>query len=259
MSRRFGLFYLAGRGLLTLTKRSGRSSGGFAVVLVTALYGLWCLYGIQAGIGLIALVWIFWAFVLACACLGWRQIVEWVTRPAAIRREVLGSLVAFILFYIVAYSFFTPTVTGQDLPLVSYVNNDMMNYLTFTRALQDLRSNVAGLSFATSPTYFQTPAAFYLVGLLSTFFRMDPLRAAMPALFGLCAVLALLARQISCAVFSVSPFWGTAIGATLISGPFFRYVAGNYFLSTLIALPIVVHLLWTTTESPAQEPRRRVV
>jgi hypothetical protein len=260
----FGLFYFAGRGLLTLTTRSRRStpsqtrttpipSDGFAVVLVTALYGLWCWYGIQAGIGLFSLVWIFWAFVLTCACFGWRHIVEWATGPAGIRREILGSLAAFVLFYAVAYSFFTPTVTGRDLPLVSYVNNDILNYLNFTRALQDLRSsNVAGLSFVTSPTYFQTPAAFYLLGLLATFFRMDPMHAAMPALFGLCALLGLLAARISRAVFSVSRFWGIAIGATLISGPFFRYVAGNYFLSTLIALPIVVHLIWTTTEPPVR-------
>ena len=253
----FGLFYLAGQGLLALVSirlrsESSSSAGiacdGYPAVLAAALYTLWCWYGIRLGVGLVPLMWTFWGVALAGALIAWRKIVGWATRPAAVRGRTLEWLLAFGLFYVVAYSFFTPTVSGEDLPLAQYYNNDLMNYLNFTRALQDVRSsNVAGLSYVASPYYIGTPAVFYMIGLLSTFFKMDPMHAAMPALFGVSALIALLAARISRAAFSASWLWATAIGATLISGPFFRYVAGNYFLSTLFSLPVALHLVWTTT------------
>jgi hypothetical protein len=214
---------------------------------MAAVYSLFSWYGISAGISLRTLVWVFWGVVLACGSAGVRQIA---LRSRVNQRAIVLWVFAFSLFYIVAYAFFTPTVSGADLPLVSYYNNDLMNYLNFTRALQDLRfPNVAGMSFLTSSQYFQTPAAFSLLGLFSTFFGMEPMRAAMPALFGLCALIALVSARISRSVFHLSFPWALAIGATLISGPFFRYIAGNYFLSSLIALPIFVHLLWVTIAS----------
>ena len=256
----FGLLYLSGRGLVALLGRWPRTAArprvaaprfvcdGYPAVLMASIYIIWCWYGIKLGVGLITLVWVFWGVVFALVIVDWPEMAAWRRQPLASSRETLRWLIVFAFFYVVAYAFFTPTVSGEDLPLASYINNDLMNYLNFTRALQDLRSsNVVGLSILASPFYFQTPGAYYVIGLLATFFRMDPMHAAMPALFGFCALMALVAARISRAMFSVSFLWAIAIGATLISGPFFRYIAGNYFLSTLISLPVVIHLIWQTT------------
>ena len=101
-----------------------------------------------------------------------------------------------------------------------------------------------------------TPAAFYVIALLSAFFRHDAMHAAMPLQFSLSAGIALLAARISRSVFRVSWFWALALGAAVISGPFFRYVAGHYYLSTLLTVPILLNLLWITITSV--EGRRRV-
>ena len=42
-----------------------------------------------------------------------------------------------------------------------------------------------------------------------------------------------------------------AIACIFVSGPFFRYVASNYFLSTLMAMPVLLYLVWTTVQERA--------
>jgi hypothetical protein len=87
---------------------------------------------------------------------------------------------------------------------------------------------------------------FYVLGMLSLLFGFDPLAACMPALFGAAALVALLAARMAKAAFGASAAWSVAIGAILICGPFFRYLLGCYFLSTMMALPVFLHLVWLT-------------
>jgi hypothetical protein len=255
----YAVFSSGGRGLLalsvqTLTKSSGRSVPspaalpGCPAILMLALYSLWCWYGIALGVSLTVLVWMFWGVLLLLSIAARSDIHSWLTGPPAARRNTLSCLLAFAALYGTSYLFFTPTVSGADLPLASYHNNDVLHYVTFTRALQDLRwANVAGLTVVEAPLYFWIPASYYVLAFLGTFFRMDPMHAAMPALFGVCAVTGLIAGRISQSVFSLSRLWAVAIGVWFISGPFFRYLAGNYFFPALVSVPIVVHLIWLTT------------
>jgi hypothetical protein len=260
----YALFSAAGQGGSTLVARlrnvvrnpgpfgPGESVGPAPAILIGAIFSVFCWYGIGLGLGLGTLVWVFWALAVLLAAIGWREIDEW-ARSGKRRRAALQWTAAFALFYAVEYAFFTPGAPPRFLPLASYYNNDLMNYLNYTRALEDLgRSNVAGMSWVNSRAYFQTPAVFSLLASFSTFFRFEPMKAAMPALFGLSAALALMAARVSRAIFGVSWLTSVAIGATLISGPFFRYIAGNSFLSSLVALPIFVRVLWVTTSSAAR-------
>jgi hypothetical protein len=253
----YAAFSLAGRGLLALFDRtSAKSSGraGSPAILMLALFNLFCWYGVELGLSLRALVWMFWGVLLLLAAAARSDVHSWLTGPSAARRQTLSWLLVFATLYSTSYLFFTPTVSGADLPLASYHNNDVLHYVTFTRALQDLRRpNVAGLSIVEAPLYFWIPASYYDLAFLNTFFRMDPLHAAMPALFGACAATALLAGRISRFVFSLSRLWAVAIGVWFVSGPFFRYVAGNYFFPMLVSLPIVVHLVWLTTRQASEE------
>ena len=68
----------------------------------------------------------------------------------------------------------------------------------------------------------------------------------MPAQFALTALIGVFAARISRSVFTVSRASALAIACIVVSGPFFRYVAGHYFLSTLMSTPILLYLLWTT-------------
>jgi hypothetical protein len=87
---------------------------------------------------------------------------------------------------------------------------------------------------------------FYVLGWLSLLFGQQPLSAAMPAQFALIALIGVFAARISRSVFAVSRSAALAIACILVSGAFFRYVAGAYFLSTLMSTPILLYLLWTT-------------
>jgi hypothetical protein len=237
---------LAGRGLLARFGR--RAPAGCSAILMLALFHLFCWYGVKLGVSLRALVWMFWGVLLLLTTAARSDINSWLTGPSAARRQTLSSLIAFAILYATSYLFFTPTVSGADLPIATYHNNDVLHYITFTRALQDLgRPNVAGLTIVEAPLYYWIPGSYYVLALMGTFFRMDPLHAAMPAMFGACAATGLLAVRLSRSEFSLSAVWAVAIGVWFVSGPFFRYVAGNYFLPMLVSLPIVVHLTWLTT------------
>jgi hypothetical protein len=243
--------------LLPSAAEQGRPElGGYPGIVGATAYVLWCWYGVQLGFGLTPLVIAFTAVLLGVILIRAR-VLACIVKSRVDSRTLLAWSGAFIMFYVVAYLFFTPDLSGTRLPLATYLNNDLMNYLNITRAFQERGpSNVAGVSFLTSPVYLQTPAAFYVIALLSAFFRHDAMHAAMPLQFSLSAGMALLAARISRSVFRVSWPWALALGATVISGPFFRYVAGNYFLSTLLTVPILLNLLWITITSV--EGRRRV-
>jgi hypothetical protein len=243
--------------LLPSAAEQGRPElGGYPGVVGATAYVLWCWYGVQLGFGLTSLVIAFTAVLLGVILIRAR-VLACTVKSRVDSRTLLAWSGAFIMFYVVAYLFFTPDLSGASLPLATYLNNDLMNYLNITRAFQERGpSNVAGMSFLTSPAYWQTPAAFYVIALLSAFFRHDAMHAAMPLQFSLSAAIALLAARISRSVFRVSWFWALALGAAVISGPFFRYIAGHYFLSTLLTVPILLNLLWITIKSV--EGRRRV-
>jgi hypothetical protein len=92
--------------------------------------------------------------------------------------------------------------------------------------------------------YPATPAVFSFLGLLSMCFGQDPLSATMPAMFAATGLVGLLAVRISQSVFSLSRSPAVALAALLVCGPFFRYVSGQYFLSTFMALPVLLFLVW---------------
>jgi hypothetical protein len=266
----FSLLSLAGLAVLTWWPRvsqadrspqesSGSSIHPYPAVLGGALFTLWCWYGEQLDLRLTTLVATFGAAVVVLSVTRWRRIGAILRADPLDPRGLIAWTCAFGLFYVVAYLFFTPDVSGRRLPLATYLNNDLMNYLNFTRAFQERGpSNVAGLSFLTAPQYLQTPAAFYVIALVAAFFRNDAMHAAMPLQFTLSAIIALLATRVCRSVFRAPWPWALAFGATAISGPFFRYVAGNYFLSTLITVPVLLNLLWTTVVRNRGGPRFNV-
>ncbi len=166
-------------------------------------------------------------------------------------------LAVFCGFYVLMYVFTMPPVTGEFLPPAWLGNIDLMTYVRFAQHVMRLgTSNLAAypdfdyLGFV----YLQTPAVFYLLGGLSFFFRLDLLAATMPAAFALAALAGLLAARMARSVFGLSGPAATAVGAVLISGPFFRYIFGQYFLSTLMSMPIVLLLVWTTAVRRPSRP-----
>ena len=215
-------------------------------VVGSAVYVLLCWFGIRRGIPLTTVIPAFAVLALALVSVRFRAVSAGLRAQNLVSRAALGWILAFALLYALGYVFFTPAVSAHFLPLATYRNQDLHWYLTFTRYLQELGpSNVAGYSFL-NYVYLQTPAVFYILGFFSVFFGQEPLWAAMPMQFVCTGLIGLTVARISHAVFPIPRVWAITIACILVSGPFFRYIAGSYYLSTLLSLPVLLHLLWTT-------------
>ena len=222
-------------------------------LLGAAFYVLLCWFGIQFGIPVRTVAMGCAIAVLVVVGVRHRWLLVARGSPVALGHAALGWVIGFFLLYVLAYLFTMPPVTDEYLPLAWTGNIDLLNYLRYTRHVLDLEpSNHVGFDYL-DQVYLQTPAAFYLLGGFSLFFGADPMSAAMPVQFAFIALVGVLAARVSHAVFGMSVASAMALGGILISGPFFRYVAGAYFLSTLMSIPVLLYLLWTTV---AHRPQR---
>ena len=247
------IFHLAGVGLLP--RRWDEQLGGITHgVFGAAVYVLVCWFALGAGIPVAESATGFAVGVGLIAAIRIRRIAAHVRGSGIVKANPSRSLLAgFAAFYVVAYLFTMPPATSEYLPLAWLGNIDLMTYVRYTRYLLALGpSNLDGFTYFNFVLH-QTPGLFFLLGGLSLMFDQDPLSAAMPAQFAFVALMGILVVAVSRAVFRVSIIAALVIGAIFISGPFFRYVAANYFLSTLMATPVVLYLLWTTVEVRARK------
>lgn len=239
-------FYFGG---LTLVPRRWDDSlgrGESPAIVGAALYVILCWFGITFNVPLTLLAIGFAGGVLLLAAVRCRHLVTTLEAHAVLTRVTLGWLLAFVMLYVLAYLFTMPPATAEYLPPAWIGNIDLLTYVRYSKYLLRLGpSNLAGFSYL-SDVYLQTPAVFYVLGGISLLFDQQPLGAAMPAQFALTALIGVFAARISRSVFAVSRSAALAIACILISGQFFRYVEGNYFLSTLMSTPILLYLLWTT-------------
>ena len=240
-----GVFYACGYAILPRRWRDALGPGESPALVGAAVYVLLCWFGVMRGVPVTRTALAFGGVVLVMAAAKW---LRWDKRDprVALGGDGLAWLAGFALLYVLVYSFTLPPVTKDFLPLAWTGNVDLLTYIGHTHYLQRLgTSNIVGASYM-NYVYYQTPAVFYLLAWLSLLFGQDPLTAAMPAAFALSALIGLMAARISRSVFGLSRGAALAIGCALVCGPFFRYIAGAYFLSTLMATPVVLYLLWTT-------------
>jgi len=255
-----GFFYLCG---LAIVPRDGGGApaqefrfDASPAVLGAAVYVLLCWFGIRLKIPLNTTSLVFSTTAVVLVVARRRAVVEGLRARQVMSRATLGWCLAFALLYSLGYVFFTPPMSRDFLPLASYANLDLYNYLVHTRHFQTLGpSNIVGFSYV-NVYYHASPAVFYLFAFFSVLFGRDPLAAAMPLQFACAGLIGLTVARMSHAAFRVPRVWAVAVGCVLVSGPFFRYVEGNYFLSTLMALPVLLHLLWITA---GERPGRRLV
>jgi hypothetical protein len=243
------LFFVAGLALVPARFACVLNRAETPAMLGAASYVLVCWVGVTgAGVPLIALAPAFAAAVILLATVRWRWVVSQVR--TWVERAALRWLLAFVAFYILIYLFTMPPVGGESLPLAWLGNIDLLTYIRYTKYVLHLGpSNLPYPDFSyLGFIYLQTPAVFYLLGALSFFFHLDPLTAAMPAAFSLAALIALVAARISRSIFGLRWTTACAIGAVLLAGPFSRYIFGNYFLSTLMSVPVVLYLGWRSLE-----------
>ncbi len=251
----FLALHLAGRAVTPRRWDSTLGRGATPSILGAAIYVLTCWYGIRAGIRLTPLVTAFAGATLALSAVRASR-----TRSTLRRFFVTPSagwwLGLFTGLYALAYLFTLPPATGEQLPIAWLGNIDLLYYLDYAAYLLRLGT----VSYPTISTeyfaYFQTPGAFHLLGGFSLLFGMSPMRALMPAQFALAAAAGLLSALIARSVFRTSRLGAAVVAAATVSAPFYRYIAGNYYLSSLITLPVLLHLLLTVVR---RQPDGRLV
>ena len=250
------VFYVAGVAAIPASWDRKSDRFGFPMAAGAALFVFVGWLSILLRIPLKQAILIFAGLVLAAGICRFRRVAAAVGRSVS-DRSSLAWLVVFVLVYVLAYAFATPPISSGFLPLAWRGNIDIFQYLSFTAYLQRLGpSNIAGFSYL-NYTYFQTPGVFSLLGLFAMFFGTDVMRATMPALFACIGLLGVLVARVSRSVFGTSYAASAGIACVVVSGPFFRYLSTNYFLSTLMAAPVLLHLLWTTCAAENDEPSPR--
>ena len=241
-----GVFYIAGFVIL-LGSLDRRVAGVAPAFLGAALYVGLCWVGVEKGIPVlrVALVYVVGAVLVGAAA--HRRIRTLISNPSW-RRTTAESFAGFAGLYVVAYLFTMPPAASNQLPVAWTGDADLMLYVRYARYFLHLGpSNLAEFSYF-DDVYQQVPGVFHLLGAFSLFFNQDPLSAAMPAQFALTAFTGALAAAISRSSFGLSFRASVVIGCIFVIGPFFRYVAAGYSLSTLMAMPVLLWLLWITVE-----------
>jgi hypothetical protein len=237
----FLVLQLAGVSLLPRQWCSRPERRGLPAVAGAAAYVFVCWFGIQANVRLGHLAAGFVVAVVLLALLRRRdavaQLRDWWTGPA------LGWLGLFAGLYVLAYLFTLPPVSAEHLPLAWLGNVDVLQYLVYSKYLMRLGTAPTPEISSHSYVYLQTPGAFHLLGGFAMMFGRDPMRAAMPAIFALMALAGVVAARLSRVVFRLSPASAAVVAGVMVSGPFLRFIAGHYYLSTLMGLPVLVHLL----------------
>ncbi len=245
-------FYIGGLALIPRRWDDSLGRGESPALLGAAFYVILCWFGIAWGVPLTRLAIGFTGLVLVLAALRRRSVVRALNDRVIRNRATHGWLLVFVLLYVLAYLFTLPPATAESLEPAWGGNVDLLSYVLWTKYLLRLgQSNLVGYSYL-DYVYLFTPAVFYVLGWFSLLFNQQPIAAAMPAQFALIALTGVFAARISRSVFTVSRGAALAIACILVSGPFLRYIAFCYFLSTLMSTPIVLYLLWTTVSHRSQ-------
>ena len=243
--------------LLGLLLIPNRHTGQFlksprAAFVGAAVTVIWCTYGLQFDIPLQRALFVEICVALVLLALRRSFLLRLLANPTSTRR-LLAALGMFALFFTLTYCFLLPPASSDFLPIVTNGNRDIFNYINCTRFLQHLGpSNIANFSFrepfggASVSFYDATPAVFYVLSGISTFFGGEPMRAAMPTIFGTVALVGCAVTWLVKIAFDLPKPVCVALAAVVVSGPFFRYNVGHYFLSQILGMAVVLLLLGET-------------
>jgi hypothetical protein len=213
---------------------------------------LWCSYGLRLEVPLPKLLFAEICVMLILLVLRRAFLFDLLANATTIRR-LLEAFGLFALFFTLSYCFLMPPASSEYLPIVTRGNNDIFNYINCTRFLQFLgQSNLANYLFRVPfggtdvGVYDQVPAVYYILFGISAFFGSEPMRAAMPTIFCAVALVGCAVTWLTKIAFDLPKPVCIAVAALVVSGPFFRYNVGQYFLAQIFGTAVVLLMLGET-------------
>jgi hypothetical protein len=90
------------------------------------------------------------------------------------------------------------------------------------------------------------------------FYLLEPCRVlrrnpCAPPLGIITSLIGVFSGRIARAVFQLPSGAALAIACIVVCGPFFRYIIGAYYLSTLMSMPVLLYLVWMTVTGGSQD------
>jgi hypothetical protein len=206
---------------------------------------LWCWYGLLLRVPFPLSIRVLAIIVLATILIRRKEIFN-ESECKFIRTRVPLFILMYSIFYTISYTSLAPPVSDSYLPITRIYNNDIFNYFILGKYVQDPGTpNIANFSFIDAPSLMLqfTPAILTLINVVAMAFRNDTLTAAMPVIFATSALIGCSIVFLARAAFNLSWRYATCIGAVSVSGTFFHYIVGSYFLSSLLAIFFILLLL----------------
>jgi hypothetical protein len=168
--------------------------------------------------------------------------------PGGIRRWVIE----FGILYVLAYALVLPAAGRSLLTLAPEGSRDLVTYARYADHL--LASGTANVDLATFE-FARSPASVYLLAWHALLFTGDPLDAAMPALFMLSALFAMIAAESSRTAFGLSRRASLAIAAIAVCAPMFRWTLAIYAFGELLAAMSIMYLAYAVGTAVARQAR----
>lgn len=207
-----------------------------------ALFSLTGWYCIKFNVSLDAFFKGLGVYILVLGVIRFKQIAAC---QKILNQQTASWLGIYIFLYVLVAILIPEPMASNKLPITTFGNHDLFSYMNYAQYLIHLSGlNIAGVvSQVHEGSYYQTPVDFYFMALLSVFYRYKVIMAAMPVIYTCMALIGLMIVRYCRTVFQLPYLLSIAIAAVVLSGRFYVYIGGQYFLSTLMsAIPLLALL-----------------
>lgn len=235
-------FYLLGISFLPKEFFNKLGSPLYPGFLGAFLCSLFCWYSIKLGFSLFIAFKFLLIVLFITISLRFRTFCNFFTYFKTTEKKILASWISiYIILYLLVYSFLPQPFSDDYLPITRIVNNDIFDYMNYANFLTHLGTFNLQTSYLVK--YYQTPAVFHFMAFFSEFYTKSIMLTTMPILYTTIALIGTVIAYYSHRAFLLSKKSSLCIAAIVICGPFFRYIGGNYFLSSLIGMLMLLVVL----------------
>lgn len=244
----FLFFYSLGAFFLSKKQLISGKFPIFPAFLGATFFSVLCWYAVQKGIPLqIFFQWLLLFYmVIFCMSLVLRNSCSDLFKNLILKKEIiLFWFFAYIILYSLIYIFLPEPDSRYYLPITHINNLDIFSYINVTQDLLLGHTNIAHMSYLdTGGVYYQTPAAYYFHAWIAFFYNNNALNAAMPTLYTIASLIGLMIMYYCHRFFHCSRWVSLGIAAIVLSGSFYRYIMGFYFLSSLMGTVVWLAFLF---------------
>lgn len=190
-------------------------------------------------------------FLLPLFCLlSLLRMKQWPFFFGLFQKDKITIFCSWLGMYVVIYSLvflFLPQLSDKSFfPITRIGNDDLFLYINITDYMIHLgNSNISSMSFI--PNYHEFAGTIDLFALFSAFYCYDSLAAALPLMYSLIALSGILMTYAAHHYLDVSKKMALCLVVIVISGTFYRYIIGEFFLGSCVCTTVLLGLFLELT------------